>query len=181
MNSSERSVENSSDLLRDFNLSRSKRLRTLETTAEAIDHAQDITSCFFKTILSSSIPSLPLDLIIIYRDFDLGGSTFCLWSCPGICFRHKTWGSEERNASYQQQRLGVFCGVHNVRDFRLVLCADVSDCMVEHGIGVLEQVAKAGQFFHEPLVIAERRTLHTRYADPHTGWMSRGYIFASAL
>ena len=71
--------------------------------------------------------------------------------------------------------------MYNVRDFRLVLCADVSDPMMEYGKGVLERVAKAGQFLHEPLVVAERRTLPARYTDYRVGWSNEGYIFNSAL
>jgi len=43
--------------------------------------------------------------------------------------------------------------MYDVRDFRLVFCADVSDCMVEDGKGELERIAKAGQFLHESLVV----------------------------
>ena len=85
------------------------------------------------------------------------------------------------HARCHQRLLRVFREMYDVRDFRLVLCADVSDCMVEHGIGVLEGVAKAGEFPREPLVIAERRTVRTRSTDYNVGWARGGHIFASAL
>jgi len=169
-------------LLHHFNLSRNKHLRTLETTAEAIESVGNAASDFFKTILPSAVPSAPLDVVIIYRDFELGGSTFCLWCAPGtICFRHQPWELREKNARFHQWLLGVFREMHDVWDFRLVLCADVSDCMVEHGKGELERIAKAGQLPRQPLVIAERRTVHTRYNDYNVGGTRGGYVFASAL
>jgi len=68
-----------------------------------------------------------------------------------------------------------------MQDIRLVLCADVSDRMVEHSMEILKCAAEAGQFLHDPLVIAERRTLHTRYTDGHVGWSRKGGVAASAL
>ena len=142
---------------------------------------QNTASDFLKTILLSVLPSALLDVVIIYRDCDLGGLKFCYQCEEGsICFLHQP-GLKERNARCHRQQLGVFREMYEARDFRLVLCADVSDCMAEHGKGVLERVAKAGQFLHEPLVIAERRTLHTRYTDQNVGRTMGGFIFASAL
>ena len=59
-----------------------------------------------------------------------------------------------------------------VRDFRLVLCADVLDFMMEHAMRTLEQVVEMeegkeglGYLPCKPLVIFERRTLRTRNTD----------------
>jgi len=77
--------------------------------------------------------------------------------------------------------------MHNVRNFRLVLCVDVFDCMVEDSMETLERVAKAEEvvggsdlLVQKPLIISERRTLRTCYMDQNPGWPRMG-ISASAL
>jgi len=75
--------------------------------------------------------------------------------------------------------------MHNTMDFRLVLCADVSDHMVEYAIKRLEHTVKAekglGHLLFEPLIIAERRTLRTRRTDRHAGMSDKYAISGSAL
>ena len=74
-----------------------------------------------------------------------------------------------------------------MRDFRLVLCADVSDCMVD-GIETLERITRAEEavggldyFLQKPLIISERRTLRTRYTGQNPGWSRKETTAASAL
>ena len=68
-----------------------------------------------------------------------------------------------------------------------MLCADVSDSMVGHGLEILGRIVEAGKLmgglFHlyEPLVIAERRTLHTRDRDSSTGFTREWLAIGSAL
>ena len=91
----------------------------------------------------------------------------------------------DRVARFRHQ-FKVFGEMHSARNFRLVLCVDAFDCMVEGSIEMLERVAKAegavGGFgrLQKPLIISERRTLRTCYMDYNTGW-SRGGVLASAL
>ena len=80
-----------------------------------------------------------------------------------------------------QKQLGMFRKMYGACNFRLVLCADVSDCMVEHGIRMLEGIAKASQLLRDPLIISERRTLRTRPADRNVGWSGQWPIRASVL
>ena len=78
--------------------------------------------------------------------------------------------------------------MHSSRDFRLVLCVDTFDCMVEYGIKTLERVAKAEEamggldyLLQDPLIIFERRALRSRYIDQNTGWSRSRAISATAL
>ena len=181
-NSSENFVADNSALLRDFNLSRSKSLRTLETTAESIDAAGDLASNFLKTVLSSITPPIPLDVVVIYREIDLSSMPHCS-RCDSdpVRDRHPSpWGRIADAVRFRHQ-FGVFREMHSVRDFRLVFCADVFDCMVEEGVETLERMVKEGHLSHEPLIISERRTLRTRYTDQSAGWSGGRAISASAL
>jgi len=175
-------------LLQRFSLSRNKSLRTLETTAESIDAADDIASDFFKTVLSSVTPSAPLDVVVVYRDVDLSDMPHCSRCDSGpVRLRHFGRKPRDRAARFQRQ-LKVFREMHSARDFRLVLCADVFDCMVVDGIETLERIVKAesatggfGYLLQEPLIVFERRTLRTRYIDQNAGWSRNRAISATAL
>lgn len=166
-----------------FNLSRNKRLRTLEITAEAIKAAGGTASVdFLETILSTVTPLAPLDFVIVYLDADLGGLQLCPW-CDHrdtVCTRHWPLLMAKR-ARRHQQLLGMFREVHSAHDFRLVLCADVSDCMLEYAARILGGFVKAIGFSREPLIIYERRTIRTRDADNATGWSTKWDIPSSAL
>ena len=169
INSSEEFVANNHALLRDFNLSRNKSLRTLETTASSIGDAEGTASDFFVTVLSSVTSLVPVDVVIIYRDIH--------FEIPFADY-----------SSYQR-RLEVSHKIHSTRGFRLVLCADVCDRVVERAIQGLEDFVKAGRmkgglsrFPYKPLIISERRLLRTREYDCPAG-ASRSWrgIPASAL
>jgi len=62
-----------------------------------------------------------------------------------------------------------------------VLCADVSDCVVEQSIEILEDIAKGAQLPQKPLIVSERRILRTRSTDHNVGWTGRWSILASVL
>ena len=76
----------------------------------------------------------------------------------------------------------LFREMRKARDFRLVLCADVLDCMVEHAIQTLEHTLIAREvnggldyFIYKPLVISERRSSRTRPIDDDTGWSATSW------
>jgi hypothetical protein len=76
--------------------------------------------------------------------------------------------------------------MYKARDFRLVLCADLPDFMVEHALEILGRVVEAGKvmglrYLYEPLVISERRILRTRDNDPTVGSSREWQAPASAL
>ena len=187
-NSSEQSIADNQTLLQHFNLSQNKSLQTLETTAESIDVADDTASDFFKTVLSSVTPSAPLDVVVVYRDIDLSDMPHCS-QCDSRPVRLRHFGRKPRDrpARFQHQ-FKVFREMHSARDFRLVFCADVFDCMVMDGLKTLERIVKAeeamgglGYLLQEPLVIFERRTLRTRYIDQNAGCSRSRAISATAL
>ena len=66
--------------------------------------------------------------------------------------------------------------MYEAREFRLVLCADVSDSMVKYAAEMLERHVKAEKtkgeldyLLYEPLIIVERRSPRTRPSDDHVG------------
>jgi len=78
--------------------------------------------------------------------------------------------------------------MHSGRDFRLVLCADVFDCVVERARQTLEHFVKAEKakggldyLLREPLIISEKRTIRTRDSDHNVGWSKEWIVIASAL
>ena len=173
-----------------FNLSRNKSLRTLETPAASIFRAPGTASDFLKTVLSSITSPALLDVVIVYRELDFGDALHFL-SCktPGPpYFRHKLSMEMEIRPHERENQFKVFRDMHNARDFRLVLCADVLDCIVEPAVQVLEHVVgeekeKGGLDYlrYEPLIISERRTARTRCTDCKTGGSGFWSVSASAL
>jgi len=174
-NSSEQLVEgNGAQLLQHFNLSRNKYFRTLETTAESIMAAGTTAHDFLKTILSSVASPVPINIVIIYRERDFSSVPRCKFCDPGTdCFT--------RNPLLMTLGLGVFHEMHDAQDFRLVLCADVSHCAMEHNMEMLKVIAKAAQLPHEPLIVSEIRTLRTRPLDCNVDWSGQWPITASVL
>jgi len=190
MNSSEEFVANNRALLRDFNLSRNKSLRTLETTASSIDDAEGTASDFLMTVLSSVTSPVPVDVVIIYQDIHLEIPFIYPPYNPIMpiyfCYSRRT---EMWDHSLYQRRLEVPHKVYSTRGFRLVLCADVCDRVVERAIQGLEDFVKAGKmeggsshFPYRPLIISERRLLCTRKYDSFPGVSGDRHDFpASAL
>jgi len=147
--------------------------------------AADTASDFLKPLLSSVTSSAPLDVIIIYRDIDLSIMPHCPRCDSEPVRRCHSWRKpRDRDACFQHQ-FRVFREMHSIRDFRLVLCADVFDCTVEDGIEILERIVKVmGGLDHpgqKPLIVSERRTLRSRYTDQNAGWSRSRAISAAAL
>ena len=164
--------------IRHINISRNKSLRTFETTAESIDHACDAAPGWLGAVLSSIASPTPLDVVVVYRDFYFKNSYNCaLWD-----FHYHPSPADDFALLYRQQ-LRMFREAYDVRDFRLVLCVDVLDFLVEHAIRTLERTVeegKGGLDYPPCKVIFERRIPRTRSTDYAIGSMSRN-IPASAL
>ena len=188
MNSSPQFIANDQAVRLDFDLSRNKRLKTLETTAESITAAGDAASGFLKAVLSTIASPLPLDVVITYGDNDIDR---CVYYFPkGRPVRVKYSPQEQRAtvALHHPERFKVFSEMHRMREFRLVLCADVLDCIAEHAVGVLERVVEEermnGRLDYlrcEPLIIFEIRSPRIRFGDDGPGCMRGGFIHTSAL
>jgi len=168
VNSSERFVADNHALLQHFDLSRNKSLRTLETTGASINTADDTASGFLGTILSSATSPAPLDLVVIYGDSDFGVMSGHFRCKPNPdCSCHVSAETRKYRTRVIQKQFRVFREVHSVRAFRLVLCADVFDCMVERAMKTLGGVVEAERVegglgnLCEPLIISERRSLRT--------------------
>jgi len=93
-----------------------------------------------------------------------------------VCFCHPLIETAGEYAREYQHQLRVFHEMYSVRDFRLVLFADVPDHSVEYTIKRLEPFVKAekvkgglGPLPYKPLIISERQMLHTQYRDNHVG------------
>jgi hypothetical protein len=173
------------DSLQYFNLSQNRSLRTLETTAESITAARSTASNFLTTVLSTVTSPVLLDVVIVYGDFDLDASPSCSNCRPDpVCFC--CWRSQAVvDAPRYKWQFGVFREMHEARDFRLVLCADVFEYTVDHAIRRLKRIVKAngglGYLLHKPLIISERRAPRTRISDSITGWSGKSPNTASAL
>ena len=175
-------------LLRHFNLSQNKSLRTLETTAEAINAAA-AASDFFKTVLSSTASPTPLDIVVVYRELDFINMPHCS-RCDSEAVRLRRYWRGEKDwcVLFLLHHFRVFRRMHSARDFRLVLCADVFDCMAECCIETLERVVEAEKATGRldylpqmPLVIFERRTLRTHYTSLNAGWTGSRAVTTNAL
>ena len=83
-------------------------------------------------------------------------------------------------ALVHRERFKVFSEMYMVRDFRLVLCADVPDHAAEDARRALQCVVEAegmnGGLDHEPLIISEMRSHHTRHTDDQVGARGGGVL-----
>jgi len=168
-----------------FNLSRNKSLRTLETTAGSIATAGEAASGFLKAVLSTIPPHIPLDIVITYRecDFSCFGST---WAKP-VYVEYPLPEIEAENVQHSRRQFKVFRQMYRVREFRLVLCVDVLDCVVEDTMWALESIVEvereSGRLDYlvcEPLIISEMRVPRTRLVDGSADY-GAWQIIASAL
>ena len=181
MNSSEQFEVNDSTALQYFNLSQKKSLRVLETTAGSIHAARGTASDFLRPVLSSITSPMPLDVVIFYEDHDFAQVEFCVRCHLEGCYRHP-WDRRDRYA--RNNELRVLHEMHRVRDFRLVLCANVSDDMTEHAAQSLECILEVESDYrlYKPVTF-KRRTHHPHYAhlDCTLDLVKRWSILASAL
>ena len=94
---------------------------------------------------------------------------------------------EAENVQHSRRRFKVFRQMYRVREFRLVLCVDVLDCVVEDAMWALENIVEvereSGRLDYlvcEPLIISEMRVPRTRPVDGSADYGER-QIIASAL
>ena len=174
----------------DLSLSQSKFLRTLETTAESINAGRcDAASDFFKTVLSSVATPERLDVVIIYQHFNFIHMPHWTW-CDLEPVPYEQQGIGEMYSEFHQQQLKVFSEMHTVRDFRLVLYADVpggpgirkcADMETLECIAKAERVEGGLDCQYRPLIVFERWLLRTRPRDYNAGWSGKWWVLASAL
>ena len=155
--------------LQDVDLSRNKSLRTLEVMARSIDDAlrgrsRDAASNLLKHALSTITSHALLEIIVIYQDYDFRGIR-SPWACSARGPLHVMSQAERaREASRHLRQFGVLRELHKVRDFQLLLCADVWDRVGEYSVKVLKEAVEAGGvkgtfdgFSPKPMVIHSPR------------------------
>ena len=152
--------------LQDFDLSRNKSLRALEVPARHIVSKREpcapssATLSFLMTTLPTITSPAFSEVVIVYRDRDFSGVGYY----PLRVYRKATPADRATEASWHRRLFEVFRKTHAIRDFRLVLCADVWGRMKEYTVGELEcavAVEKAAKRLDylpsEPLVIHSPR------------------------
>jgi hypothetical protein len=144
--------------LQNIGLSRNKSLRALEVMARSIDIALkggslDSASSLLKHPLSTITSPAFLEIIVFYHDLDFHGA----WGSTGAStygpFYHMSETEREEEVSRHHRQFEVLHEVQKVRDFRLVLCADVWESVGEYSVRVLERavaVEKAKGLFDNP-------------------------------
>jgi hypothetical protein len=163
---------------RDFDLSRNKSLRTLETTARSIKDAMcdgppDIAPNFLKHVLLTVASSACLEVTVFYRNYDFQGIRSWYGSNLLPFISNMSQDERAKEVLWQCKRLEVLREVHKARNFQLVLCAHVWNRVVEYSVGVLEEAVAAekvdggiGDIFSESLVTCiPQGSLHDRQEE----------------
>ena len=144
--------------LGNVDLSRNKSLRALEVMASSILLWEPgLLMHALSTITSPAFS----EVIVFHRDYDFYG----VGSFPHLCVFHLMSKDEaEKEALRHHMQFELFRKMHRVRGFRLVLCANVWDRVVEYTMRVLKQAvavekAKGGFYgpIFEPLLIYSPR------------------------
>jgi hypothetical protein len=121
-------------------------------------------------MLSTTVPPLPLDIVIVYSEDEFCGYVYS-WRNP-FSVEYRPLDSRTKTAQNHRERFKVLSEMHRVREFQLVLCADVLDCIAEYAVQVLERTVgverKYGDLRYllsKPLVISEIRSPRSRPVD----------------
>ena len=144
--------------LRDFDLSRNKSLRTLEIPASSIYSDPS----FLTHVLSTIAPATSLEVIVLYRDYNFRVVNPA-WLGPHL-YRPVSKDAMTKEGLWHCGLFEVFRKMHEIRNFRLVLCIDGWDGVGEYTVQVLKQVIAKERtqrvfddVFPEPLVVHSPR------------------------
>jgi len=165
----------------DFDLSRNKSLRTLEIVARSTvsrykSYALNLAiSSFLRTTLST-IASLEFSkIVIIYWDTDFCGVAQC--PRPPNIYTDTTPDQRAKEASWHRELFTVFRWMYRLRDFQLVLCAEVWNRFGEYVMRVLKHAVAAekagGRLDYLP---SEPLLVYSPQASPETGRVMRPRI-----
>ena len=118
-----------------FDPSRHKSLRTLKFPAPcapvaARDEPPDIASSLLKHVISTIAPPTPLEVVVVYRDYDIGVEAPQYPTQPPV--RSMSPADTGDETLWHGRQFEVFREIHEVRGFRLVLCVNVRDCVGEY-------------------------------------------------
>ena len=154
----------------DFDLSRHKSLRTLEVPVSII--VREEPGLLTRVLLTIASPVFS-EVVFIYRDYNFGhiNSPSCMGMGTGI-IRGLLPDAAETEASTQRGHLEALREMHRVRDFQLVLCADVWERVREYAVLHLKRVVAdekvgmgADDFFSKLLVIPSPRESYPLYLE----------------
>ena len=151
-----------------FDLSRNKSLRTLEVSASSIHGvlrgtSPDAPSSLLKHAFSTITSPAFSEVVVVYRDYDFSGVQDTEFShLPPLCEVPQV--EKAREDSQHRALFEMFREIYKVREFRLVLCADVRYRVGEYTVQMLREAIAAEKaergfdvFFPEPLVIYNPR------------------------
>lgn len=131
------------------NLSKNTSLRTLEIEAGNVTVASYVAPNFLTTLLATITSPLLLDVVVIYREREVG------------CHVTDGHNQSEDSPTDHAELFRIYSEMHSVRNFRLVLCAEVLKCDEEAALEALERCveeeAKDGGFDYlgcRPLIIS---------------------------
>jgi hypothetical protein len=124
--------------LRDFDLSRAKSLRTLEIRAQYLAGTRLLTYAL-STITSSAFS----EVTVFYRDLDFYGIGIP-WPDSSIFYRLSP-AERAKETLWHEGQFRIFRTMQKIRDFQLVLCADVWDGVREYAVRRLRQAVAAGK------------------------------------
>ena len=129
--------------LQDIDLSRNKSLRTVQVEAGSIGYAlrtapPDFVPSFFEHTLSTITSVMFSEVTILYQDYDFRGIRSA-WNSYWPPFHEMTQAERAEETSWHHKLFGVYREVHKVRDFSLVLCADVWSPAVDYSVRMLEE------------------------------------------
>ena len=158
--------------IRVFDLSRNTSLRGLHITAADLDAASlsGNGSKFLKYVLSTVRPSAFIQVIVIYATSNFRGvDTRKNTQWPHL-WEWSLSMEEEDETQEHRRRLWFLREAHNVRNFELVLCANVWGPVEEYAVRRLKEVVVAAEaesvfdhHFPAPRVTSDpRRDLYTR-------------------
>lgn len=116
---------------------------------------------------------MTLDVVVIYQDIYPDIKSLHVHRERDPFCGGRRWISElEMDGHRFRQHIKLFREMYSVRGFRLILCVDAMECMVERSMQTLEGIVKVekekGEFdflLCEPVIVCERRVLRTHRRD----------------
>jgi len=152
-------------------LSQNKSLQTLEVTASSL---LDGGPGFLTYLLSTITSPVFSKVAVFYRDRDFHGVQ-PTWLLDDYPFRWMSKAEEVEEAKRHHRQFEVLRNMHRVRDFQLVLYADVQECVGRYTVRVLEQAVAAEEakggfdgLFSKPSLVYTPRRFSPKFLDDYT-------------
>ena len=129
---------------KDFDLSRNKSLRAIETTMLSFEVSLNLGPPFARaSILRHALSTITspvfAEVIVLFRNGDFPSMDYCLCGPPAICPLLEPYSTEV--VSNRRKLFEVLREMHEIRNFKPVLCADVWGYLVERAVRQLKRAA----------------------------------------